>query len=702
MSFNIENMVKALNAKSQQLFLAINEKEWQDKNIGSGALKKVADYETTAMYAAMEWFNKCSFAIEWQIMQQENLHDRVEIFKVWLDVAAGCLETHNYFGFMAIMAAFNSIPIARLTIEILSLPIEFQNKLSELKSFASDLTKKSYKILRERLEAESDAIPYIGMYNTDLTFIYDGNKNNPEVALQIAEEKVFAPLRRKLAAISKMQYAAKCSEPLVASIDSLTSAKMNEDALYELSLKLNPKYIKLFAHNLLEKIICAEKIECLKNFLNIVIDHDNFNTWQLRLENILGPVLTTVELENTKAIIFTNFYEPFVLQQLGNTSLAAIVKDQQRHLDYKLVSPGNLKEAKRLLGIFEFETGNTQTLSHKKLRTKLNELLGIKLNDDEANVIKQAIYHKSLKSISLVIAELATGNLIKSSSNKTIISIKHLNVAMVGGNVTKIISGMKDLGVATGNIREDDLAVILLAQQLLDQKNLYRDINCLMHQDVIHENKLLHEELNQIENCLQKLEVVAFSAPNKKIQDVALIRVQSLKIRQAELLKIAKQQEDFLLKAHHEAENFEDHDTEYANKSQEKRLLNARIKESLERSKAAVSRMKALLQTKAAKTLDPALDLSNSISEEVSVKQTGTTKAAETSSTKTITNLLKSDAAVAATAAGAIVLPIAGPVGAGIAALTAGAFSVIVSAVSKKAEKNELVDHYNVLANFKL
>jgi len=91
-------------------------------------------------------------------------------------IAEECRALRNYNGVMGIIASLQSIPIYRLkkTWQLLpSKTIEIWESLTQLMSSNDNYAK--YRAALK--EADSPAIPYLGISLTDLTFVEEGNKD---------------------------------------------------------------------------------------------------------------------------------------------------------------------------------------------------------------------------------------------------------------------------------------------------------------------------------------------------------------------------------------------------------------------------------------------------------------------------------------------------------------------------------------------
>ena len=110
------------------------------------------------------------------ILGESNQKKRVNILKKVILIAEECLQLQNYDTLMAIVSSLNSASVHRLRKTFDELPKGIKAKLDVLISLMSNAD--NFGQYRQKLQStDRPAIPFLGIYLTDLTFIADGNKD---------------------------------------------------------------------------------------------------------------------------------------------------------------------------------------------------------------------------------------------------------------------------------------------------------------------------------------------------------------------------------------------------------------------------------------------------------------------------------------------------------------------------------------------
>ena len=125
-------------------------------------------------------FNKLNQFVQHEILFAETLKKRMELFSFFSSLAHTLWKMQDYFDGMAIATAFNANPIYRLKLHKQILdptvmgPIDMiMHDARSEKNFAALL-----ELHNQALNSKSGTvIPYVGVYLTQLTFFYDGNKD---------------------------------------------------------------------------------------------------------------------------------------------------------------------------------------------------------------------------------------------------------------------------------------------------------------------------------------------------------------------------------------------------------------------------------------------------------------------------------------------------------------------------------------------
>ncbi|ORX98334.1 ras GEF [Basidiobolus meristosporus CBS 931.73] len=151
-------------------FCAIQPYELIDKEFSKKSSISVHVQAMTKLSTAITtWIADC-------IVREEDLKNRSNILKYFIRVGEKCLQLNNYNTLFSIVSALNSSGVNRLkrTQELLS------RKYSVILNQQSSIVNrhKNFQVYRELLQRSSTpCLPFLGLYLTDLTFTYDGNKD---------------------------------------------------------------------------------------------------------------------------------------------------------------------------------------------------------------------------------------------------------------------------------------------------------------------------------------------------------------------------------------------------------------------------------------------------------------------------------------------------------------------------------------------
>ncbi|KAL0488222.1 RasGEF [Acrasis kona] len=152
-----------------ELFNAVEPKEC----FGLAWSKRNKEDLAPNMVAIVVRFEQMSLWIVNMIMAERDLKKRQNIMVKWIDIMRECLSLKNFVSVFQISAALNSAEIARLakTKEAIS------DDGIQLCKRTLDFYSNNYKLLRAMIKdsAGSPVIPFIGVYQTDLTFAEEGN-----------------------------------------------------------------------------------------------------------------------------------------------------------------------------------------------------------------------------------------------------------------------------------------------------------------------------------------------------------------------------------------------------------------------------------------------------------------------------------------------------------------------------------------------
>ncbi|KAL9650302.1 hypothetical protein ABK040_014956 [Willaertia magna] len=155
------------------IFSAIEPKEF----FGLGWTKKDKTLRAPNIVHLTEQFNNMSAFVASDIVKEDVLKKRAKKLKQWINTAWECKNLNNLNGCNAIISALNNSGVHRLkkTWELVQKKGMELSKFQQLNDLVSMTS--SYKNMREHIQNCGQALPYIGIYLTDMVFIEDGNKD---------------------------------------------------------------------------------------------------------------------------------------------------------------------------------------------------------------------------------------------------------------------------------------------------------------------------------------------------------------------------------------------------------------------------------------------------------------------------------------------------------------------------------------------
>ncbi|XP_073849815.1 ras-specific guanine nucleotide-releasing factor 2 isoform X5 [Macaca fascicularis] len=185
--------------------------------LGQGWMKLDKNERTPYIMKTSQHFNDMSNLVASQIMNYADVSSRANAIEKWVAVADICRCLHNYNGVLEITSALNRSAIYRLKKTWAKVSKQTKALMDKLQKTVS--SEGRFKNLRETLKnCNPPAVPYLGMYLTDLAFIEEGTPNFTEEGL---------------VNFSKMRMVTQylLDKDLI----------IDEDTLYELSLKIEPR-----------------------------------------------------------------------------------------------------------------------------------------------------------------------------------------------------------------------------------------------------------------------------------------------------------------------------------------------------------------------------------------------------------------------------------------------------------------------------
>ncbi|XP_028457700.1 ras-specific guanine nucleotide-releasing factor 2 isoform X8 [Perca flavescens] len=208
--------------------------------LGQGWMKVDKTERTPYIMKTSQHFNDMSNLVASQIMTHTDVGSRASSIEKWLAVADICRCLNNYNGVLEITSALNRSAIFRLKKTWAKVCKQTKALMDRLQKTVS--SEGRFKNLRETLKnCNPPCVPYLGMYLTDLAFIEEGTPNFTEEGLvNFSKMRMISHIIREIRQFQQAPYRIE-HQPKVTQFLLDKTLVMDEDALYELSLKIEPR-----------------------------------------------------------------------------------------------------------------------------------------------------------------------------------------------------------------------------------------------------------------------------------------------------------------------------------------------------------------------------------------------------------------------------------------------------------------------------
>uniref|UniRef100_A0AAY4EBS4 Ras protein-specific guanine nucleotide-releasing factor 2a n=1 Tax=Denticeps clupeoides TaxID=299321 RepID=A0AAY4EBS4_9TELE len=208
--------------------------------LGQGWMKIDKNERTPYIMRTSQHFNDMSNLVASQIMTHTDVGSRASSIEKWLAVADICRCLNNYNGVLEITSALNRSAIYRLKKTWAKVCKQTKALMDRLQKIVS--SEGRFKNLRETLKnCNPPSVPYLGMYLTDLAFIEEGTPNFTEEGLvNFSKMRMISHIIREIRQFQQTPYRID-HHPKVTQYLLDKTFVMDEDTLYELSLKIEPR-----------------------------------------------------------------------------------------------------------------------------------------------------------------------------------------------------------------------------------------------------------------------------------------------------------------------------------------------------------------------------------------------------------------------------------------------------------------------------
>jgi hypothetical protein len=181
-----EEIARQMTLLEYELYRRVQLPELMNQNWTRAAAHELAPNLT----ALISHFNRVSQWVQTTVLRHVDTKLRARIVTHFVEVAKHLAALQNFDGVMQFVAAFQSASVSRLKKTWAAQPKATLEELARLKDLLSPQS--SFSKLRDALRsANPPAVPYVGMYLADLTFIDEGNDHT------VAHEKPLPPGRRR-------------------------------------------------------------------------------------------------------------------------------------------------------------------------------------------------------------------------------------------------------------------------------------------------------------------------------------------------------------------------------------------------------------------------------------------------------------------------------------------------------------------------
>ncbi|XP_018615571.1 ras-specific guanine nucleotide-releasing factor 2 isoform X2 [Scleropages formosus] len=208
--------------------------------LGQGWMKVDKTERTPYIMKTSQHFNDMSNLVASQIMSHTDVGSRANSIEKWVAVADICRCLNNYNGVLEITSAFNRSAIYRLKKTWAKVCKQTKALMDKLQKTVS--SEGRFKNLRETLKnCNPPCVPYLGMYLTDLAFIEEGTPNFTEEGLvNFSKMRMISHIIREIRQFQQTPYRIE-HQPKVTQYLLDKTLIMDEDTLYDLSLKIEPR-----------------------------------------------------------------------------------------------------------------------------------------------------------------------------------------------------------------------------------------------------------------------------------------------------------------------------------------------------------------------------------------------------------------------------------------------------------------------------
>lgn len=195
----------------------------------------------------IERFNRLANWVSISVLREETVRERVRVLGSLIKLGECFSDVGNFNGVMAVIVGLNNAAVSRLKWTKLRLPRRFSKMLAALEATMS--MSSSFKTYRAALtamrETQQPALPYIGVFLTDLVFLEDGNPDTIQPdgvpLLNVDKRRAVYTNIKHVLHWRTAQFAFTVDAAAQAWLDSQMQSIVDENELFRLSLLREPR-----------------------------------------------------------------------------------------------------------------------------------------------------------------------------------------------------------------------------------------------------------------------------------------------------------------------------------------------------------------------------------------------------------------------------------------------------------------------------
>jgi hypothetical protein len=236
MEVDLSEFARHFSLVEQELYATIKRKEF----LRCAWSKTGKEINAPNILRMIDHTNQVIFWVTTEIVSTLQMKPRVQVLTKFIQLAQKLMLLNNFNGVKEMLAALNSSPVRRLKNTWAELSEESQSTLKSLEALMSH--ESSFKNYRTALrQAQPPAVPYLGTYLTDVTFIEDGNKAVIDGLIHWYKWQMMGKVITQIQSYQTMAYAGPVDRRLYFYCKNMKGKGVSEAESYNLSLKVEPR-----------------------------------------------------------------------------------------------------------------------------------------------------------------------------------------------------------------------------------------------------------------------------------------------------------------------------------------------------------------------------------------------------------------------------------------------------------------------------